>query len=478
MKQTWKRKLSMILMAVMWMSAVNPAMVLAAGQATSAENTVSKANAADNGLYGIYKGATYSSGKVLQFYATGAGYGPESPQEQNPVDQSTRFRPVNWSVGGKSGLWTRYTEKAQGGVKNGVYVPGEYRFKASFQLKTAVPGAIPYILRVNYQEEIYNGAIGAWERTENVVSKTVNFYIKDANLKKTQSLSVQPGSLKLTEYGKPKSIKVSKAIGKVEYISSNPRVVKVNSKGKVTPVYRGSAKITIKAKGNKEYYPAQRTVKLTVGRAKINKKQVSLNNGESAKLKVSKVAKKIRWSSSDRSVASVDKKGVVTAKKKGSAVITAKVGKAKYNCKVKVKKYRSISRRSVTLKEGEKSRFSSSLIRKKSAWSSSNPNIATVSETGLVTTLHAGSCKIYATTRQARHYIFHLTVQPANPAPVYNPTPIVNPAPAQPSAIWLSATGEKYHTIPNCGNMNPRTARQVSYEEAVQRGFQPCQKCF
>ena len=45
---------------------------------------------------------------------------------------------------------------------------------------------------------------------------------------------------------------------------------------------------------------------------------------------------KITWKSSNTKVASVNSKGVVTAKAKGTAVITAKIGKKKYRCKVKV----------------------------------------------------------------------------------------------------------------------------------------------
>ena len=45
---------------------------------------------------------------------------------------------------------------------------------------------------------------------------------------------------------------------------------------------------------------------------------------------------KITWKSSNTKVASVNSKGVVTAKAKGTAVITAKIGKKKYKCKVKV----------------------------------------------------------------------------------------------------------------------------------------------
>ena len=72
----------------------------------------------------------------------------------------------------------------------------------------------------------------------------------------------------------------------------------------------------------------------------ISKKNLTLTVGKSATLKVKNLSekkkKKLKWSSSKKSVAKVSKKGKVTAKKKGKAKITAKVGKKKYVCKVKV----------------------------------------------------------------------------------------------------------------------------------------------
>ena len=44
--------------------------------------------------------------------------------------------------------------------------------------------------------------------------------------------------------------------------------------------------------------------------------------------------------------------------------------------------------------------------------------------------------------------------------------------------VWLSATGEKYHRINNCGRMNPDKARQVSLEYAVENGYEKCTKCY
>lgn len=52
-------------------------------------------------------------------------------------------------------------------------------------------------------------------------------------------------------------------------------------------------------------------------------------------------------------------------------------------------------------------------------------------------------------------------------------------AAAQPveQMVWLSATGKKYHRIPNCGNMNPDNARQVPLSQAESR-YEACKNCW
>lgn len=50
--------------------------------------------------------------------------------------------------------------------------------------------------------------------------------------------------------------------------------------------------------------------------------------------------------------------------------------------------------------------------------------------------------------------------------------------PEQGEMVWLSATGSKYHNKPNCGNMNPDNAWQVTREDAVSQGYEACKKCF
>ncbi|MBR2674078.1 MAG: Ig-like domain-containing protein [Mogibacterium sp.] len=75
----------------------------------------------------------------------------------------------------------------------------------------------------------------------------------------------------------------------------------------------------------------------------ISPKKLSMEKGDKKKLKVkyksAKLKKKtVKWSSSDKSIATVSKKGVVKAKSSGTVTITAKVGKHKAKARVSVKK--------------------------------------------------------------------------------------------------------------------------------------------
>lgn len=68
----------------------------------------------------------------------------------------------------------------------------------------------------------------------------------------------------------------------------------------------------------------------------LNKKKATMYVGDKLTLVVQN-AKKKKWSTSNKKVASVTKKGVVKAKKKGKATITVKADKKKLKCKITVK---------------------------------------------------------------------------------------------------------------------------------------------
>lgn len=69
----------------------------------------------------------------------------------------------------------------------------------------------------------------------------------------------------------------------------------------------------------------------------LNKTTLKLVKGKKYKLKLKNVkTAKVKWSSRNKKIASVNKSGKVTAKKKGSTTITATYGKKKYKCRVTV----------------------------------------------------------------------------------------------------------------------------------------------
>ena len=80
------------------------------------------------------------------------------------------------------------------------------------------------------------------------------------------------------------------------------------------------------------------TVAQAASKVKLSKTEATLAIGKTLSLKVSGTKKKTTWASSNKSVAKVNKKGVVTAVKAGTAKITAKVGNKKLTCKIVVYK--------------------------------------------------------------------------------------------------------------------------------------------
>jgi hypothetical protein len=70
---------------------------------------------------------------------------------------------------------------------------------------------------------------------------------------------------------------------------------------------------------------------------KISKTKLTLDISETYTLKISGTNNTIKWSTSNKNIATVSSKGKVSAKAEGSATITATVSKKQYKCKVTVK---------------------------------------------------------------------------------------------------------------------------------------------
>ncbi len=142
-------------------------------------------------------------------------------------------------------------------------------------------------------------------------------------------------------------------------------------------------------------------------RVKLNKKSVSLMVGSVSQLKVKNTRKNVTWKSSRKAVASVDQNGLVTAIKKGTAVITARAGNKKFTCKVTVKQPVTsvkLSKSEICLKKGKSYTLKAS-ARPKSAnnrslkWTSSNKKVAKVNSKGNVSAVGVGTAVISAVSR-------------------------------------------------------------------------------
>lgn len=136
---------------------------------------------------------------------------------------------------------------------------------------------------------------------------------------------------------KVKSVSPSKASKSVAYKSSNTKIATISSKGIVKGKKEGTAKITVQSKKNKKL---KKTVAIIVKRLKpysltLNKTKLNMNVNDTYKLKATvKASSPITWNSSNKTVATVDKNGIITAKKDGTVTITVKTTKKGYHGKV------------------------------------------------------------------------------------------------------------------------------------------------
>ena len=173
-----------------------------------------------------------------------------------------------------------------------------------------------------------------------------------AKLKATISLNVSGTiPLKTKQTFTPK-VTMGKGDKVVSWKSSNKKVVSVGRNGKVKGLKAGkTATITVqlqsglkksfKVKVQKKNVATKSLKVVNVSTGKKVSSKVSLKRKQTLKLAatVSPITskEKVKYSSSNKKVASVSSKGVIKAKKKGKATITVKSGKKTYRIKVTVK---------------------------------------------------------------------------------------------------------------------------------------------
>lgn len=127
------------------------------------------------------------------------------------------------------------------------------------------------------------------------------------------------------------------------WTTSNKKVATVTSRGKITAKKTGKARIIITLASGKKAVVNVTVQKTAVKTTKISglKRSVVLKRRQKLTLKpvISPITsvEKVTYKTSNKKVATVNSRGVITAKKKGTAKITVKSGKKTYTVTVKVK---------------------------------------------------------------------------------------------------------------------------------------------
>ena len=228
------------------------------------------------------------------------------------------------------------------------------------------------------------------------------------------TIAVNPASTTLT-VGGTATLKVETNItGNVTWTSSNTAVATV-ANGVVTAKAAGSATITatvgeksatcaitVKAVEQKPVQPTQKPTQdptqTPVVKAGITANVAQVYVGKKATIKVTKtqVTGKATFKSSNKKVATVNSKGVITGKKAGKTVITVKVGKYTKKLTVTVKKPSfKLTKSSAKLKKGQKVTIKSKAApASKVTYKTSNKKVATVNSKGVVTAKKKGTAKI------------------------------------------------------------------------------------
>lgn len=190
----------------------------------------------------------------------------------------------------------------------------------------------PTVLAEGVQTRTCTGCGAKENKSMPKLTPTVKLSATSVTLKAKQSTKVKVSALALGD-------------AVTSWKSSDTSIATVNKKGKITAKSKaGKATVTVTLKSG-----LSKKITVTVQKAAVactsvtlNKKSLTLKKGKTFTLKATvkppACTQKATYTTSNKSVATVNSKGKITAKKKGTVTITVTVGKKKATCKVKVVK--------------------------------------------------------------------------------------------------------------------------------------------
>lgn len=249
-------------------------------------------------------------------------------------------------------------------------------------------------------------------RIETVLADTSNVSEKEGSDLLAQAKAAESQLVKRADKTKLNSAYQSaKAISFSKYTDKTVKAVKdLFSQIDAVMANVNADQKTVDALYNKLNQAVKGLVKKTVSSIKLNVKKKTLGEKEKFKLTVNLKpsgvsAGTLKWKSSKKKIVAVDKKGRITAKKPGTAIITVTTPNNKSaSCTITVKKKPKsvkLAAKSDRLKVKKTMKLKTTLSKGsagKVTYTSSKPKIATVSASGKVTALKKGKVKITVKT--------------------------------------------------------------------------------
>ncbi|MDE5848521.1 MAG: Ig-like domain-containing protein, partial [Muribaculaceae bacterium] len=201
---------------------------------------------------------------------------------------------------------------------------------------------------------------------------------------------------------------------KVSWTTNDPSVIEfLDNEGLIKALKAGEATVTATIAD----YSVTVNVNVTdetvaVTSITLDQTKAAINTNQTLKLKATVLpaeaaaTRTVTWSSSDRAIATVSTTGLVTAKKKGSVIITAKAGDKTATCEITITDIDvtgvELNKTEVTLTEGETVNLTATVTPNDATdqtvtWTSSDEDVATVTDEGVVIAVAPGNAVITAT---------------------------------------------------------------------------------
>lgn len=210
----------------------------------------------------------------------------------------------------------------------------------------------------------------------------------------------------------PVSISPGDATYTLQYESTNPNIFTVDSSGNLRTVSPGTAVLNVyDTFGSGVSASTTVTVRTPVTGVEINKHTLDLDEGQQELLAceiypLDASDKSGTWASSNPAVATCNAGGLVSAASKGSAIVSVTTTDGGYRdeCAVTVRRRVtgiSVSPQSFNLDSGDTQQLIATITPEGASnaavtWSSNDPDVAEVSQNGLVTAVSYGSAEITA----------------------------------------------------------------------------------